>query len=326
MRVCLVVGSDGARFCGVRDYSLRLAEALRALEVDAEVRGLARAGGLHGFDVVHVQYPAIGFRYSLKPMLLGWMGVGCVVATVHEYGAMPWVQRVAMQGFRVTARGLVFTTEAERGRFGAGGAWVIGIGSNVVAPLRAAVERNGCVVYFGQVRPEKGLEEFLALAARMPGRRFLVLGAEVEKHRGYLQALRAGSPAGVEWILNEELERVAERMSEALAAYLPFPDGATLKRGSLLGALVCGLPVVTAFSAETPDDLRQVVLGAATLDEAVGLIEKLAGDAGWAGEVGERGRRFAERFSWDAIAREHMRFYEEQCGTGSGSRQGERER
>ena len=321
MKVCLVVGSPDVRFCGVKDYAGRLAQALRAAGIEAEVRaarswapgamaGFVRELRAGRFDLVHVQYPAIGFRYSLAPMLLGALGVArCVCVTLHEYGAMTRVQRVVMQGFRLTARGLVFTTAAERKRFGLARGRVIGIGSNLDAPVQAVERDRTLVVYFGQVRPEKGIEAFLELAACAPGFRFQVLGAAVEKHRGYLERLRTGSAANVEWILDEGLATVAERMSGALAAYLPFPDGATLKRGSLLGALVCGVPVVTSCSAETPEDLAAVVLRAQTAGEAEKALRMLVDSPALAFDLGERGRVFAERFSWASIAREHMGYY-----------------
>ena len=323
MKVCLVVGSQRARFCGVKDYALRLAEALRELGIEAEVRAppswrlgavmaFRRGLRLGAFDVVHVQYPSIGFRYSPVPMLLGWMGVArCVCVTLHEYRSLAWVQRVALQIFRVTARGIVFTTLAERNQFGSALGRVIGIGSNVEAPAGSSKRREAIVVYFGQIRPEKGLEAFLGLAKLGLGFRFQVLGAGVERHRGYLEGLRAGSAGDVEWILDEELEVVAARMSGALAAYLPFPDGATLKRGSLLGALVCGLPVVTVVSDETPGELAEVVLAAKTAEEAQKCLAMLKDEPEWAAEMSERGRKFAERFSWPAIAAAHVRFYEE---------------
>ena len=329
MKVCLVVGSPDVRFCGVKDYALRLAEALREAGIEAEVRapktwGLSAVAGFRrqlqadSFDVVHVQYPAIGFRYSLAPMLLGALGVArCVCATLHEYAAMPFAQRMAMQAFRATARGLVFTTVAELRRFGSAKGRVIGIGSNVAAPACAG-ERGDAIVSFGQVRPEKGLEAFLEAAAGEPAFRFQVLGAAVAKHRDYLERLQAGSPANVEWLLDEELDRVAERMSRARAAYLPFPDGATLKRGSLLAALACGLPVVTTISAETPDELAAMVLRADSAREAGDLLRRLAESSSFASDAGERGRRFAEGFSWAAIAAAHLRFYEELLSGGEG--------
>ena len=132
LRVCLVVGSESCEFCGVKGYALRLADALRVRGVVCEVRGgegwgLAaswrfvkglRAGG---FDVVHVQYPSVGFRYSLVPLVLGIMRVaGVVCVTMHEYGSLPWVQRVAMRVLARTAGALVFTTDGEMRRFWCG--------------------------------------------------------------------------------------------------------------------------------------------------------------------------------------------------------------
>ncbi len=306
MKIAMVVGSREAQFCGVKDYALRLAEALRGrgheVEVVAWEKGkffkfYAAMRG-EGFDVVHVQYPAIGFGYSLWPMMLGWMGLGRVFVTVHEYGSLPWVQRVAMRLFRWSAEGILFTTEGEKKRFGGPGA-VVPIGSNV--PEGNARVREKVMVYFGQIRPGKGIEEFLALArVGVAGVKFVVMGAGLDK--GYLDGLRTPE---VGFVVDAPMAGVAERLAGAMGAYLPFPDGATWKRGSLLAVMENGVPVITTVSAETPGELAEVVLHG----DVRGWVERLRDDREFAVKVGERGREAVRGFGWDGVAEGYEEAY-----------------
>ena len=168
------------------------------------------------------------------------------------------------------------------------------------------------MVYFGLVRPDKGLEEFLEVARAEGGEGFCVVGALVEKDRAYYEEVRRGAAAGVEWVMDGSLEDAAERLAGAGAALLPFPDGATLKRGSLLAALGNGTPVVTRVSRETAAGLVEVVLPAEGVREACGCLRRLREDAEFAAELGERGRAFAGRFSWERIAALHEDLYDEE--------------
>ena len=121
----------GVLHCGVRDYAGCLAHALRDIGVDARVIAPLSWGMKDGLkfvralratrlDVLHVQYPSIGQRFSLLPHLIGAIGAAqCCVVTVHEHSALPRVQQAANVFFRFTADRLVFTTDYEARAFGA---------------------------------------------------------------------------------------------------------------------------------------------------------------------------------------------------------------
>jgi glycosyltransferase involved in cell wall biosynthesis len=330
LSVGLVVGrplttEHAALHCGVRDYAVRLAEALQDKGVEVRVIAPASWGLRDGLafirtlrtqklDVLHLQYPAIGHRRSLLPHGLGLAGAGRrFVVTLHEHSALQRAQRAANRLFRTTADRLVFTTEFEARAFGASAECpVIPIGSNV--PVHPAVpERDDTVLYFGQIRPHKGLEAFVALAALGAAAgeptRFVVIGSAPPRWHDYARTLRAEAPANVSWVLDAPLPAVAQAMATAMAGYLPFPDGAGLRRGSLLAALSNGLPVVAPFGPSTTDELRVVLLRADTPEEALTQLRVLRSDAGFAGTSGAAGRALVGRFDWGAIAQEHVALY-----------------
>ncbi len=331
LKVCLLVGSSHIRHCGVKDYAYGLAEALVKHGVDAEVHAphdwklgsfLALRSRLRAarFDVLHVQYPSIGFRYSLLPHLAGLTGIApATFVTLHEYSRLPRPQRLSTHLFSLSTRAMLFTTAEERRSF-SGKEWngrsslqVVPIASNVPeAPPSHTPEP--VVLYFGQIRPEKGIEAFLELAllTSRSGQtlEFQVIGACIPQYEEYLQQLRRNAPPNVKWIVGAELIEVALLMSSALAAYLPFPDGASYRRGSLIGALVNGLPVISTCSAMTPDSLARVVLRADTPDQALAQLRLIQESPERRQEVSDAGRSLGLQFRWSSVAKAHSLLYQ----------------
>jgi glycosyltransferase involved in cell wall biosynthesis len=142
---------------------------------------------------------------------------------------------------------------------------LIPIGSNIAVDPPAGYDRNAwrahlgimpeetLVAFFGLISPTKGLDVLLDALQRLPERfRLLIVGGEAPAalDRGYAAALRVriAEPAwrGRVIITGQcpEQEVSAHLLAADLAA-LPFGDGASFRRGSLLAALAHGLPVVT---------------------------------------------------------------------------------
>ena len=137
---------------------------------------------------------------------------------------------------------------------------------------------------------------------------------------------------------------VSAHLLAADIAALPFTDGASFRRGSLLAALAHGLAVVTTWP--TTDDRRttsgpgsewvsaradatasprhpvarspaQLVDGENVLlappgdaPALVAAIERLACDSGLRERLAGGGRALAAQFGWDAIAAQHEQLYE----------------
>jgi polysaccharide biosynthesis protein PslF len=124
-------------------------------------------------------------------------------------------------------------------------------------------------------------------------------------------------------------------MLAADLAALPYADGASLRRGSLLAALAHGLPTVTTRPAtkdqrpKTKDrDLGRQDLSPSSLvvgplkdgatvllvppsDEGAlaAAIERLAHDRALRDRLADGGRALAAQFAWDEIAARHEALY-----------------
>jgi glycosyltransferase involved in cell wall biosynthesis len=323
----------------VKDYAVQLGKALEKIGLSAEVWAPQDWGvrsflqfcaklQQRKFDILHLQYPSIGHRKSLCPHIIGKMRAAKgVVVTLHEYSAMPLLQRASTHLFRWTADQLLFTTETEQMRYGRSGVTqrVIHIGSNVPA-ASSDLPRTPTILYFGQIRPEKGIEEFLELARRSLQLtrpfKFQIIGSVPLRRADYYQAVRATSVPEVEWLIDLPFEQIAQRMAASLAAYLPFPDGASNRRGSLLAALTNGLPAITKVGTATPHDMIGALLPANNPGEALAHIERLYVSPAEAHTLGCAGRTYAQKFSWTEIARQHEQVYNQTLSLAQASLQG----
>jgi glycosyltransferase involved in cell wall biosynthesis len=200
--VALVCGRYAPRHDGVADYVARLAAALPAHGVRAEVveaggrvRAAARDLRRLAPDVVHVQFAPSAYGYrpgvGLLPSLVG----APVVTTLHEYGWWSWPPRVPGAAWSLlertgawdretlrlvpASRAVVATNAGHadvlRARLRRE-AVVVPIGPNVdrVPADRAEVrrryrlpERAPVVVFFGFVHPVKGVRWLLGAVAAL---------------------------------------------------------------------------------------------------------------------------------------------------------------
>jgi glycosyltransferase involved in cell wall biosynthesis len=331
-----LLGAFPPTACGVADYCGILARALEARGISVVRLGLGAGGswpgGLgaflarRGLDVLHVQYPAVGLHRTVAPHLLALLPRRCAaVVTLHEFSRSHPLRRLA-DGALARADFLLFTTDYERRAFAAAHpaagakAGVLPIACNLPPALGAGPRRRGTVVYFGLLRPGRGIEEFLRLAelSQRLGRpyRFLVIGRPQEGRDGYARALR-GLPGGtaVQWLASLPAQAVADELAACEFAYLPYPDGATERRGSLIAALAAGLDVLTTRSAEAPADLERCVRFAPAPAVALRLLDCApeVGDSSRR-ERSEAVRRFLAARAWSAVADGHVRVYERLAG------------
>lgn len=332
LRVCLVTGSPEAGRCGIHDYTLTLSQALRRHGVDAEVldhRNWSVRGTLNlaarlrhlAPDLIHMQYPMIVGWRSLGPHATGLLSGIPQVVTLHEFTTFDRFRRASLRAFTMSASRIVMTTAFEAARFHAqfpgarAKTSIIPIGSNV--PFRADVEaprERRTVIYFGQIKPMKGLEQFIELvliasAKRLPWD-FQILGAPVSWAKDYLAEMRRRvEGARVEWLLDRGDAEAAELLSGASVAYLAYPDGISERRGSLIAALGNGTPIVTTTGPDQPADMADVVLFAADPKEACARIEGLFADGALEHRLRAAGPAYVGRFDWDSIAERYVGVY-----------------
>jgi glycosyltransferase involved in cell wall biosynthesis len=107
---------------------------------------------------------------------------------------------------------------------------------------------------------------------------------------------------------------VSRWLQAADVMLLPYLDGASLRRGSLVAALVHGRPVVTT----RPPDPRAIqplsggehlLLTGPRPEALAGAVREVLSDPVLAGWLAEKARQAAGLFDWDGIARRHLDFY-----------------
>lgn len=141
------------------------------------------------------------------------------------------------------------------------------------SPATAAAEpRESCVIYVGQVIPEKGVLEFLEALSllRQRGVRFTALlvgrlhGWEHGVHKGYKDAIRAkvaAFPSGVVEVLGER-EDVASLMQSASIHCCPSQERQREGLANVvLQAKAAGIPSVVTPSGALPEMIRHRVDG-----------------------------------------------------------------
>ncbi len=331
-KVLMVSGSWPPQACGVGDYTERLCLELEQSGVDV-VRfvddGLSRLYSSKAVrrademdcDVVHVQYPTTGYGRSLTPGALPWrVRNKPVVVTLHEYSVFRWYRRAWFSPYARHCAARIFTTDEERNLFqcrfpGRGGAdLTIEIASNIPVATNTARDQNR-VAYFGLIAPNKGIEAFLELSESAPtisdDFTFELIGAIPEQYRRYATAIiQRASASKVEIAIDLPNDTVAQRLAASAFAYLPFPDGASAKRGTLAATIVNRLIVITRHSDITPGWIRSATLDARRPEEALKLLLLLRTDSRQREAAARQGALAVPRFRWDTIARRHAELYQ----------------
>jgi glycosyltransferase involved in cell wall biosynthesis len=335
MKVALVTGNCPLGACGVGDYTNRLASELRSGGVQAEVVSEGRWGLTHTKDVdaglrtlapdiLHFQYPTIGFGYRLGPQVFA-LRRSCVI-TLHEVSQAHILRKLSLYPFTVRPQHLIFTTAHEREFAKKWAPWitrvssVIPVGSNIDVFPTSAKRQSGEVAYFGLIMPRKGLEEILQLGKllqfRSSGLKIRIIGKANAKHETYAAKLRFQSnDLPIVWDDGLSHDQVARQLAQCSVAYLPFPDGASERRTSLNAMLANGVAVVTTRGPHTPEGLEGVVKFSSSPEEAYEAIRFLVENAAEGEKLRQMAIAYMQQFSWDRIADQHLCVYERILGS-----------
>lgn len=295
-------------------------------------------------DVVHVQYAPDLYRgrgQLARLALCGRLGaVPPVVVTFHTLvdgtpaarARALWL--LAMGNAAISANEEV--TAMVRRRLPA---WLVGrlteipIGSNITpAPAadRAAVLARLSlpaaallVAHFGLVYPGKGLETLLdalmQVRRRHPRAHLVIVGDIREEDRAYRTGLEArverlGLRSAVVWTGRMADVDASRVLSAADLFVVPFDEGASIRRGSLMAGLAHARPVVSTLPARpsawlrdgealalvVPRDAPALAQRIVALLDAPAERRRLAAAAGM----------LAERFAWPDIAARTREIYE----------------
>ena len=322
----------------------------------------ALRSALAGADVVHIQYQTAAYGMHPFINSLPWLlrvrrGASRpqVVTTYHDTRIpylFPKAGRVRDWVTSLPARGSDGTvaTNAEDGARLARVARrlaLIPIGSNIAPTAtpddRPAFRRHWgfgpdepLLVYFGFVNRAKGADTLVEALARLRAAglpaRLLMLGGQVgasdPTNARFLDEVKAlaerrGVADAIVWTGFLPEAEVSQALVSADIAALPYRDGVSLQRGTLMAALAHGLPIVTtrapgaALSNALPRLEEGVNAALVPPDDPAALAETIRGvwdDPALRARLGNGARRLAQAFTWDAIARRHVEFYRDLIG------------
>jgi glycosyltransferase involved in cell wall biosynthesis len=319
VKILLVSGSLPAVRCGIGEYTARLASALALVpgvsvqvlttsselvhpEAVAPARVLPpianwgllsviRVAGLIrrlAPDVVHVQYPAVGYARSLGvlalPLAVRWLARVPVVLTIHERSEKRWHGRLATDFMAVTSSRVVFPDPVEaaslRRRLRVLGTRVDVAQMISTIPITRDTDRTAfrariglapgelLVGTFGLIHPRRRLEDLIdglaALRASTPSHLLIVGGeAEYDAQRAaeYAAMLKRkisdlGLSGSVTWLGYVSSADVSAALQACDVAALLYREGASERNTTLQAALEHRLPIVTTDGPATSDSLR----------------------------------------------------------------------
>ncbi|MGO8846961.1 MAG: hypothetical protein ACLQFI_16830 [Methylocella sp.] len=274
--------------------------------------------------IFHLQYPTVSAGRSILPSLLPSISGGSYghIVTFHEFGAFNWLRKYAISSFALLPDAVVFTNGQEQGTFlrtypfSRVRSEIIPIGSNIIpSAMRLTRTFEYECILFSQLRPRRGVEKFFEFATTLRqqgyGGKLGCFGAFVSGDESFERWVRDQAEAwGVDLRINESDSAISSLLWKSRSAYLPFLDGISEKRGSVLACLTHSVQILSPRTDASPAWLCNCSIDAQTPLEAAEhfLIMSRSGFPAYSASP-ELLSEIKCR-EWPEIARQHRALYE----------------
>lgn len=299
-------------------------------------------------DTTNIQYQAAAYQMrSAAANFLPWRlkGIGKTVVTFHDVRVpylFPKAGRLrswVVQFMARQANGVIVTNPEDYHTLRStlpNPLKQIPIGSNITVhpPDAAAIQQirhqlgvstgDRLLGYFGFLNESKGADTLIQALANLDDTTHLVfIGGETGtsdkgNNTHFLTHLREqitqlGLGQRVHWTGFVTDEVVSAYLHAADLMVMPYRDGVSLRRGTLMAVLAHGRPLITTYPTHTTPELvhgENVWLIAP--GEVRGLAEavrRIAAAADLRLALGQNARALADSFSWDKIAAETVKFF-----------------
>ena len=339
LRIVTLCGSIKPLFSGTDDFHENLVTVLRQKHLDVrpldqkrwglgQVPSLLREVAAERPDAILMQYPTDAFSAALGPHAISALQhTAPLIITLHEFASANPIRRASMSVLLARAAAVITTAETERKSLLSWFPWlerrivVIPIAANFPAREWQPTELP-LAVYFGQIRPEKGLEDYMAcqevLAPRFVNTKFVIAGSRVPKFSSYFDMIEVEArKRGIELLSEMKSDQVSDFLRTATIALLPFPTGASFRRGTLLAAAGCGVPIVTLRGAETPAEIVSLLKPATSRDGLIDQVATYLSDTAARTAAHEASRQVAALVSWDTLADRYIELFSRVTARGS---------
>ena len=304
----------------------------------------------YNLDVVNIQYQAAAYNMrSAAINLLPWRlkGVAKTAVTFHDL-RVPYLfpkagplRQTAVNLMAKYAHGTIVTNRADYEALTASTRTPvrqIPIGSNITTytpnhvELQEARDLLGlqpgdCLLgYFGFLNESKGADTLLHALARLEKNVHLVFiggqtgSSDPANNQSFLDQLKAlirelGLEERVHWTGFQPDQRVSTFLHAADLMVMPYRDGVSLRRGTLMAVLAHGRPLLTTAPATpTPELVHGENVWLVAPDDAAGLataVQTLIASPDLRAKLGLHAAQVADLFTWDKIAQETAVFLAE---------------
>ena len=184
------------------------------------------------------------------------------------------------------------------------------------------------IAYFGLLTHSKGIETIIDALPELPVTTRLVMiggAGDSEADQLYAQQLKQRiSRAGLEQRIiitgYTDPTDVSAYLMAADAIVLPFNDGYSYRRGSLITALAHQVPVITTHApaglAQDPlpelvDGQHALLIEPQNVNQLVVALQRIQQEPELAFMISRQGRALTDVFSWDRIVQQHEELYRE---------------
>lgn len=218
---------------------------------------------------------------------------------------------------------------------------LIPIGSNIAATLPADYDRNAwraklgvaenetLLCYFGFLNESKGGETLVRALAQMPQAKLLMLGGQTgasdPTNVAYLAKIKSlisnlQLTNRVLWTDHVAPAMVSAHLRACDVCVLPYRDGASYRRGTLMAALAHGCAIVTtvvnapaSVVSKLPplrDGENCMLIPPDAPPAIVSAVQRLMASRELREHIGAGAQKLAAHFTWDKIAQQHLELYE----------------
>lgn len=313
----------------------------------------------YDLEIVNLQYQAAAYNMRAVAIhFLPWRlhGVAPTVVTFHDL-RVPYLfpkagglRAAAVRGLARRADGCIATNAADLAQLAR---WTdvplrrIPIGSNIdarepnhveIEEVRVGLGLPGDALllgYFGFLNETKGADTLIDALARLDRRTHLVFiggqtgASDPQNNEVFLRGLRdqidqLGLGERVHWTGFLSPARVSAHLAAADLMVMPYRDGVSLRRGTLMAALAHGRPLITTAPAElgaAPELCHGDNVWLVPPDDPAALaaaVAALSADPAARARLGYGAREVAGLFDWGAIAGQTADFYAELIAARSG--------
>ncbi len=298
-------------------------------------------------EVVNIQYQAAAYNMNSPAInLLPWRmkNITNTVVTFHDL-RVPYLfpkagrlRQTAVQFMAKQARGVIATNSGDYHTLCTelnSPVAQIPIGSNIIAYTPHHIEideardllklKEGDILlgYFGFINESKGADSLLEAISVLDERYHLVFiggqtGASDPTNVAYLEHIKTlieelGLSERVHWTGFLSETRVSAFLHAADILVMPYQDGASLRRGTLMAVLAHGRPLITTQPTDITPELvhgeNVWLIPAGNTTALTEAIETLASNRALCQTLGANAAKTADLFTWDRIARTTADFF-----------------